>query len=115
MNNSKEVFALSSRVTPAVRTVPMTKARNNLGDLVNRVHHNKEYLILEKDGVPVVAIMDIDEFEDYLELNDPKARREIEKSNEDIRAGRTRPARELLAELRAPKRSKGRKVAPRKV
>ena len=98
----------------------MTKARNNLGDLVKRVHRNKEYLILEKDGVPVVAIMDIDEFEDYLELNDPKARREIEKSNEDIRAGRTRPARELLAELRAaelraPKKRKARKPDPEKV
>lgn len=106
---------MSSRVTRAVRTVPMTKARNNLDGLVKRVHHSKEYLILEKDGVPVVAIMDIDEFEDYLELNDPKARREIAKSNEDIRAGRTRPARELLAELRAPKRSKGRKPDPQKV
>ena len=106
---------MSSRVTPAVRTIPMTKARNNLGDLVKRVHDNKEYLILEKDGVPVVGIMDIDEFEDYLELNDPKARREIEKSNEDIRAGRTRPARELLAELRAPKKSKARKPQPQNV
>lgn len=93
----------------------MTKARNNLGDLVKRVHRKKEYLILEKDGVPVVAIMDIDEFEDYLELNDPKARREIEKSNEDIRAGRTRPASELLAALRAPKKSKARKLQPQKV
>lgn len=44
--------------------------------------------------------MDIDDFEDYLELNYPRARREIEISNEDLRAGRTRPARELLAELR---------------
>ena len=79
----------------------MTKARNNLGDLVKRVHHNKEYLILEKDGVPVVAIMDIDEFEDYLELNDPKAQRAIRKSTEEIRAGKSRPAREFLAELQA--------------
>ncbi|MEK6285485.1 MAG: type II toxin-antitoxin system Phd/YefM family antitoxin [Acidobacteriota bacterium] len=106
---------MSSRVTPAIRTIAMTKARNNLGNLVKRVHHNKEYFILEKDGVPVVAIMDIDEFEDYLELNDPKARREIEKSNEAIRAGRTRPASELLAEMRAPKKAKARKLQNQKV
>jgi hypothetical protein len=43
---------------------------------------------------------------DYLELNDPKVRREIKKSAEDIGAGRTRPARELLAELRAENKSK---------
>ena len=50
--------------------------------------------------------MDIDEFEDYLELNDPKARRDIEKSNEDVRAGRTRPIEELLAEFQPHKRTK---------
>jgi prevent-host-death family protein len=87
----------------------MTKARNNLGDLVKRVHHNKEYCILEKDGVPVVAIMDIDEFEDYLELNDPKAQRAIRKSTEEIRAGKSRPARELLAELQAAERKRNKR------
>ena len=45
--------------------------------------------------------MDADELEDYLELQDPKVRRMIKKSNEDIRAGRTRPAEELLAEHQA--------------
>ena len=99
---------MSGRVTPAVRTIPMTKARNNLGDLVKRVHDNKEYLILEKDGVPVVGIMDIDEFEDYLELNDPKVQRAIRKSTEEFRAGKSRPAQELLAELRREKNPKSR-------
>lgn len=84
----------------------MTKARNNLGALVKRVHHNKEYLILEKDGVPVVGIMDIDEFDDYLELNDPKVKRDIRKSTEEFRAGEGRPAREFLAELRAAERKR---------
>jgi hypothetical protein len=30
--------------------------------------NNKEYIILEKDGIPIAALMDINEFEDYLEL-----------------------------------------------
>ena len=80
--------------------IPITKARINLGSIVRRVRLNKEYFILEKDGIPVAGIMDADELEDYLELQDPKVRRMIQKSNEDIRAGRTRPAEELLAELR---------------
>lgn len=105
---------MNSKASPNVRTIPMTKARNKLGDLVKRVQRNKEYVILEKAGVPVAGIMDIDEFEDYLELNDPKVRRAIEKSNEDIRAGRTRPARELLAELRGEKK-RTRKTRPPKV
>ncbi len=45
--------------------------------------------------------MDIDEFEDYLELNDPEAQRAIRKSTEEFRAGKGRPAREFLAELQA--------------
>lgn len=87
-----------------INTLPMTKARTNLGALAKRVHLNKEYFILEKDGIPIIGIMDADELEDYLELQDPKARRDIQKSNEDIKAGRVRPARELLAELRAERK-----------
>lgn len=80
--------------------IPITKARINLGSIVRRVRLNKEYFILEKDGIPVAGIMDADELEDYLELQDPKVRRFIQKSHQDYLAGKTRPAEELLAELR---------------
>lgn len=89
-----------------VERLPLTKARINLGAVVKRVHLNKEYIILEKDGIPVVGIMDIDEFEDYLELQDPKVREQIRKSNEDYLAGRSRPAEEFLAELRVEEQRK---------
>lgn len=88
-----------------VTTIPITKARINLGALVKRVHLNKEYFILEKDGIPIVGIMDIDEFEDYLELQDPKARADIRKSTEEYLAGNHRPAELLLDELRAARKA----------
>jgi hypothetical protein len=84
-----------------VTSIPITKARTNLGALVKRVRLNKEYFILEKDGIPIAGLMDIDEFEDYLELKDPKIREHIRKSYEDYLAGKSRPAEEFLAELRA--------------
>jgi PHD/YefM family antitoxin component YafN of YafNO toxin-antitoxin module len=84
-----------------VTSIPITKARTNLGALVKRVRLNKEYFILEKDGIPIAGLMDIDEFEDYLELKDPKIREHIRKSYEEYLAGKSRPAEELLAELRA--------------
>lgn len=56
----------------------------------------------------MAGIMDIDEFEDYLELNDPQARRDIDESTQEFRAGKSRPARELLAELRVRKKRKSR-------
>jgi len=37
--------------------------------------------------------------EDYLELRDPKVKAQIRQSSKDVRAGRTRPAEELLREL----------------
>lgn len=50
--------------------------------------------------------MDIDEFEDYLELQDPKVRAIIAKGRQEYLAGRSRPARDLLRELE--QRKKGR-------
>src|SRR5215470_271604 len=89
-----------------VNTIPITKARTNLGALAKRVHLNKEYFMLEKDGIPIIGIMDADELEDYLELQDPKAQADIEKSNRDIRAGRTRSIDELIAEFQPRSKTK---------
>ena len=88
----------------AVRVVtrlPITKARINLGQLARRAHVHNEYFILEKDGMPVIGIMDADELEDYLDLRDPNVKAQIRKGNLDIRAGRVRPAEDLLKELKA--------------
>lgn len=89
-----------------VQRLALTKARNALGAVVKRVHLNKEYVILEKDGIPLAGVMDIDEFEDYLELRDPKVQEEIRRSTTEYRAGKSRPAAEFLAEIRAEKRRK---------
>jgi antitoxin (DNA-binding transcriptional repressor) of toxin-antitoxin stability system len=89
-----------------VTAIPITKARINLGALVQRVHLNKEYVILEKDGIPIAGLMDIDEFEDYLEMQDPKVRTIIAKGREEYLAGKSRPAEELLRELQDRRRGK---------
>ena len=88
-----------------VHRIPITQARVNLGAVVRRVHVNKEYFILEKDGIPVAGLMDADELEDYLELQDPKVREHIRKSHEEFLAGKSRPMEAFLAERAA--RTKG--------
>ena len=98
------------RPRPVVQRIPLTQARINLGALVKRVHLNKEYVILEKDGIPVASLMDIHEFEDYLELQDPKVREHIRKSNEQYLAGKSRP----LEEFRAARRGQARKLTRRR-
>src|SRR6266849_6542598 len=93
---------------PMVHRLPITQARINLGAVVRRIHLNKEYVILEKDGIPIAGLMDIDEFEDYLELQDPKVERQIKKSYQEYQAGKSRPARTLLAELKGRSNKKRR-------
>ena len=85
--------------TIMIHRLPITKARVNLGQVVRRVNVNKEYFILEKDGIPVAGIMGADELEDYLELRDPKVRQSIKKSHAQYLAGKSRPASKLLTEL----------------
>ena len=94
---------MAKKAVRKVSVMPITKARVNLGAVVRRVHLNKEYVILEKGGIPVAGIMDADELEDYLEVHDPKVQAQIRKSTEEYLAGKGRPAEEFLAEMRAEK------------
>src|SRR6266852_1113443 len=90
---------MSSKTKQTIRSVQISKAKISLNSLVKRVHRDKEYLVLKDNGTPLAAVMDIDEFEDYLELNDPKVQRDIAQSTREFREGKGRPAREFLAEL----------------
>ena len=100
---------MKSASVALVSRMPITKARINLGQLAKRAHINKEYFILEKDGIPVIGLMDADEMEDYLELRDRDIASQIRQSNKDIRAGRTRSAGELLRELEMGSAKKSRR------
>ena len=83
-----------------VNIIPITQARINLGSIVKRVRLDKEYFVLEKDGYPVAGLMDIDEFEDFLESRDPKIKKQIVKSYQEYKAGKIRPVGLLLKELK---------------
>jgi hypothetical protein len=65
---------------------------------------------MEKDGIPLAGLMDIDKFEDYRRLRDPKVRAHIAKSRAEFQAGKSRPAHDHLEELRA---RAAKKVTPR--
>jgi len=92
-------------VAQRVVRMPMTKARVNLGSVVRSVHVDGDVVVLEKDGIPVAGLVDIDALDDYLEARDPALRQRIRRSMKAHRSGRTRPVREFLEELKP----KGRK------
>jgi len=95
-----------------VSRLPITHARIHLGQPTRRAHVNKEYFILEKDGIPVIGIMDADEMEDYLELHDASVGRFIRQSQRQHLAGKGRPAEQLLTELRRRKEPSRRRAGP---
>jgi len=47
------------------KTMPISKARVNLGAVVNRVRKYGEQVILEKNGIPVAVIISINDWENY--------------------------------------------------
>ncbi|MBL8132047.1 MAG: type II toxin-antitoxin system Phd/YefM family antitoxin [Anaerolineae bacterium] len=51
---------------PKQATVAATEVRRNFGEVIRRAYSGKEHLIVEKDGLPVVAIISMSEYEKLL-------------------------------------------------
>lgn len=90
----------SAEMANRVLRMPMTKARTQLGSLVRAVNVEGDVVVLEKDGIPVAGLVDLDVLEDYLEAKDPAMRRRMRTSMSAYRSGRARPVREFLDELK---------------
>lgn len=51
-------------------TVPLVAARNQLGQLVGRVRHGHEQIVISEYGEPVAALIPIGELEELRRLRD---------------------------------------------
>ena len=65
------------KTKPMVHRIPLTKERTDLLQAARRVHRKQEYIILEENGIPIAGMMDIDEMEDFLDLHNPKLKKQI--------------------------------------
>ena len=83
-----------------IHRLPITKARINLGQVARRAHVNREYFILEKDGIPVAGLLSAEELEDYLESQDPGLKEQIRKSAAEYSRGKKRSASKFLNSLK---------------
>ena len=72
-----------------------------MGEVIKRVHLNKENFVLEKDGLPVAAILDIDEFEDWLEIKNPKTKEQIRRGHTEYEKGKTIPLDKFLFKIQS--------------
>jgi prevent-host-death family protein len=63
---AQEPMTTAEKADAPIEQIPITKARSMIGRLVNRVHVGKERIVLEKGGMPVAALIDIDEFKQFM-------------------------------------------------
>lgn len=63
----------SQKSTPI--TIPATQAHRQFGDLVRRTFSGKEHFIVEKDGLPVVAILSMTEYEELMKERERREER----------------------------------------
>ena len=65
---------MSSQTSESV-TIPATTAHRQFGDLIKRAFSGKEHFIVEKDGLPVVAIISMTEYEELMQERERREQR----------------------------------------
>ncbi len=86
---------------PTVRVVSATEAKNKFGEIIKHAYAADEHLIVEKSGIPVVAIIPIADYQQL--VGTPVAAPEIAQKvdAERKRAEASRRLGELLAQVHA--------------
>lgn len=83
----------------SIHSLPITKARVNLGSIVRQAYLQKKTYLLEKGGIPVAGILGIEDFEDWLDVSDPSLKRDIQKGYQEYKKGKAKSAGKLLTSL----------------
>jgi prevent-host-death family protein len=65
--------------------VPATDVHRNFGDLVRRTYSGQEHFIVERDGLPVVAIISMAEYEELMQERERREER-LRKFEQSARA-----------------------------
>lgn len=55
--------------------IPATTVRRQFGDVVRRVYSGQEHFIVEKDGLPVAAIISIEEYQHFVQEQNQREKR----------------------------------------
>jgi prevent-host-death family protein len=72
---------------PMIKTINTTSLRNNLKEATSYVRESKKPLIITERGIPTSVLVDIDEYEDYLEAKDASFLESIKKARTDKTKG----------------------------
>ncbi len=78
---------------PKIRIVTATEAKNKFGEMIKHAYASAEHLIVEKSGIPVVAIIPMSDYEQLV----PQA--EVDAAERVAAASRREEASRKLGEL----------------
>ena len=82
-------------------TLPLAEIKAHLSEIVDRVEHEHDRVVLTRNGRAAAVIMspeDLEALEDALDLlSDPKALKEIDRARQDVARGKVVTAEELRA------------------
>jgi len=71
--------------------IPITKAKNNLLEIVRSIERNDQTIAITKNGVPIAVILSMEKFKGLLEtldiLSDEEAMSSLRKSIQEARRG----------------------------
>ena len=87
---------------------PLTTFRNNSVKMMKQIKRTKRPIVLTVNGRPEMVVQSVAEYQRLRELEEAEdIRQAIREGEEDIRAGRTRPVREVFAEIKKKYRHAG--------
>jgi prevent-host-death family protein len=80
-------------------TLPLAEIKAHLSEIVDRVEHEHDRVVLTRNGRAAAVIMspeDLEALEDTLDLlSDPKALKEIDRARQDVARGKVVTGEEL--------------------
>jgi antitoxin YefM len=89
----------------STETLPITAARKELLELVDKVDHTLARYIITKNGVPKALLMSFEEFEGWLEtldiLDDPEWLRALNQAKKEVKKGKLLSFREVVGRRQA--------------
>ena len=84
-------------------TLPLTEARNRFAELIEAVSSMFTHFTITRRGKPEAVLMSKEDYDGLMEtleiLSDKEAMESIRKAEEDIKAGRVKPWKEVKKQL----------------
>jgi antitoxin YefM len=95
---------------PDMQTLPVSKVKDKLNELVEAAARTHEQITITKNGSPAAVLVGIDEWESLQEtlfwLSQPGILESIAEAKADVEAGRVYSEEQIRAQFNVPKRDR---------